>query len=204
MILMHTREARKQKTGTGRLAHLYLKNSKIIEGIDFTENSLVNSLIKDRSFFPAVLYPGESALDISSKKVPVSWIKNRKLLIFVIDGTWIAAKKMMRLSRNLHDLPRISVNPKEKSQFIIKQQPTDSCLSTIESLYYLIDELEKQGVENCGGRQQGLLDIQKRMCEYQLGIAADPSRGGYRRGRFRPPEERIPSPKWKKRSIFYK
>ena len=104
MILMHTREARKQRTGTGRLAHLYLKNSQIIEGIDFTENSIVKNLIKDRSFFPVVLYPGESALDVSSEKVPVSWIKNRKLLIFVVDGTWIAAKKMMRLRKYINIL----------------------------------------------------------------------------------------------------
>ena len=48
---MHPKEAYKQKTGTGRLAHLTLEDSEIIVGVDFTDNPRLNTLITDEKYF---------------------------------------------------------------------------------------------------------------------------------------------------------
>ena len=57
VFLMHPKEAYKQKTGTGRLAHLTLEDSEIIVGVDFTDNPRLNTLITDEKYFPVVMYP---------------------------------------------------------------------------------------------------------------------------------------------------
>ena len=49
VILMSVAEAKYQRTGSGRLAHLTLKNSEIITGNDFTEDRRVNEIINDEN-----------------------------------------------------------------------------------------------------------------------------------------------------------
>ncbi len=59
IILMHPKEAKKTRNGTGRLAHLSLQNSELLFGVDFTENSRLNALISDPHYVPLVLFPGK-------------------------------------------------------------------------------------------------------------------------------------------------
>ena len=54
VLLIHPMEAKKEKMGTGRITHAYLKNSKLISGVDFTENVEVNELIKNNLCYVAV------------------------------------------------------------------------------------------------------------------------------------------------------
>ena len=61
VFLIHPKEAYKQKTGTGRLAHLSLPDSELIIGIDFTHNKRLNELINNPEYFPVVMYPGKDA-----------------------------------------------------------------------------------------------------------------------------------------------
>lgn len=61
VFLMHPKEAYRQRTGTGRLAHLSLTDSRIIVGVDFTQNESLNALLADNRYFPVLLYPGEDA-----------------------------------------------------------------------------------------------------------------------------------------------
>src|SRR5688572_6001260 len=44
VILMHTKEAKQAKLGTGRITHATLINSEIIVGVDFTHTKAVNDL----------------------------------------------------------------------------------------------------------------------------------------------------------------
>ena len=89
-----------------------------------------------------VLYPHERAVFIDrldeegkrelcpSGKVP---------LIFIIDGTWHNARKMIKHSRNLHDLPFICFTPNHASQFQVRRQPHAHCLSTIEAIHRVLE-----------------------------------------------------------------
>ncbi|MEI7483037.1 MAG: tRNA-uridine aminocarboxypropyltransferase, partial [Elusimicrobiota bacterium] len=123
VILMHAKEARKQKTGTARLAKLCLKNSELIIGIDFTRNDRVNALIQDHSYNPFVLYPGPEAVNFKTPGNNILKTEGKTPLIFVIDGTWACAKRLLSKSRNIRALPRISFSRSYISQFVIKKQP---------------------------------------------------------------------------------
>lgn len=167
VILMHPKEAKKVKMGTGRMTHLHLTNSEIRTGTDFTEDTRVNALIEDPGYFPVILYPGENSVDISGDDSLFSGIKNRTLLVFVIDASWPLAKKILRESQNLQALPQIHFRPKEPSRYILKKQPHPYCLCTIESVSLLLEELESIGLEYTQGKRHVLRKALEKMCRHQ-------------------------------------
>ena len=171
VFLMHPKEAYHQKTGTGRLAHLTLINSEIIIGIDFTTNPRVKELLSTPDYFPLLLYPDKQAWTANSLNEENLTLKektgNRKLLVFVIDATWFFAKKMLRLSPNIYNLPKISFAGKYLSQFKFKTQPAEECVSTIESCYYLLNELSAAKVIESVNTEP-LMNIFKRMVNFQI------------------------------------
>jgi DTW domain-containing protein YfiP len=86
--------------------------------------------------------------------------------LFILDGTWPCARKMLKLSKNLQKLKRVSFDNKIESKFIIKQQPASLCLSTIESVYTVLNLLKKGDLEQCDTK--GFLIPFEKMIEYQL------------------------------------
>lgn len=166
VVLMHPKEAYKQKTGTGRLTHLTLIDSEIIIDIQFDNNQRTQELLKDPSYYPMVLYPGKEAHYIEAFNFG-SELHNKKLLIFLIDATWILARKMMARSLSLQRLPKLSFSREYRSIFEIKKQPADFCLSTIESSYYLIKELQVAGVCEKSTDPEPLITIFKMMIKRQ-------------------------------------
>ncbi len=180
VFLIHPKEAFKQKTGTGRLAHLTLTGSDLIVGVDFTSDPIVNALINDPLFYSVVLYPGINSFTAGSKEL-IQGRYSKKLCIFIIDATWSLAKKMLRLSANLQTLPTISFENNYKSKFLIKLQPRSFCLSTIESVFYLIKELQDSGVVKDHVNPDGLMEVFQKMIDFQLSCAQDPDRMSYRK-----------------------
>ena len=167
VFLMHPQEAYKQKTGTGRLASLSLKNSEIIIDTSFDDNIRTQELLSDPLYYPMVLYPGKEAFYAETFNFEKSTGK-KILLVFLIDATWSFARKMMRLSKTLQELPKLSFSNEYRSKFLIKKQPKEYCLSTIESSYYLIKELQKSGVCNREINIDGLMNVFNEMVQYQL------------------------------------
>jgi len=201
---MHPQEAKKIRNGTGRLAHLILSNSEIFFGLDFSIHPKVQDLLADERYNPFILYPGKTSKDISEYD-PEQLSENGKIpLVFVIDGTWKAAKKMMKMSQNLHDLPRISIFPKEPSRFLIKQQPNILCLSTIEAIFFLLSELENKGLENLDGRHKNLLDVLDQMVKTQLAHINNSTAQRYRKKNCTSPREKVYSKKPHKVSPFFR
>jgi len=164
---MHPQEAYKQKTGTGRLASLTLMNSEIIIDTSFDENIRTQNLLSDPAYYPMLLYPGKEAYHAETFNFKKS-TENKTLLVFLIDATWVFARKMMHKSKTLQIIPKLSFSNEYRSQFLIKRQPEKYCLSTIESSYYLIKELQKSGVCDPHINIEGLMDIFKKMIQYQL------------------------------------
>jgi len=97
--------------------------------------------------------------------------------IFILDGTWPCARKMLKLSKNLQKLKRVSFDKNIKSKFIIKQQPDSLCLSTIESVYTVLNLLKESGLEQCDTKDF-LLPFEK-MIEYQVDCILDPAKKSY-------------------------
>ena len=202
---MHPKEANRSHIGTGRMANVALKNCRIIVDENFDQNQAVQKMINSSEYFPMVLYPGATALNISKEKITLDFFQNKKPLLFILDGTWSCAKSMMRDSKTLHSLPRLSFETKIESKFAIRQQPAKFCLSTIESIYQVLSILEEQKLEKLGAKKEILLKSLQNLVAFQIKCASDPKMQHYGR-RFRPyskPEERSPSKKWQDRKVCF-
>lgn len=184
IILMHPMEAKKEKLGTGRICRATLLNSEIIVGIDFTKNEQVNALIANPENSCRVLYPGEKSLNISSDDISpllATQKAGQKSILFLIDGTWPCAKKMMTLSLNIRRLPRLSFTGTRESIFNIKEQPAAYCLSTLESIHHFLDESHRRGLERLPARpHDNLILVFQSMIDFMLMCALDPNRSSYR------------------------
>lgn len=167
IFLMHPKEAKRQRTGTGRLAHIRLPESEILVGVNFTHDEHLNELLSSPEYFPVLLYPGDDARTASTPGFKEE-IGNRKLLIIIIDSTWFCSKKMIKLSTNVNTLPKLSFSGSYKSIFTFKREPAEYCVSTIESCYYIIKELQETGIANQNADAEPLMDVFKKMIAYQL------------------------------------
>lgn len=166
-ILIHPIESRR-RIATGRMSHLTLKNSSLIEGQDYRQNAAVNALLNDPGNDCRILYPGAQAVDVGALAAPerlryLTPLYARRLVIFVIDGTWATARKMMRLSTNLAPLPRLCFTPTRPSNFRVRKQPRPECYSTLEAIHQLLEFREPGRTEH-----GGLLHVFNHMVENQL------------------------------------
>ncbi len=163
---MHPKEFKKIKNGSGHLTHLSLNNSKLFIGIDFTNHKEINEIIDTYNSF--VLYPSEDAINISNE-LPRLEDSDKDMAIFLIDSTWACSKKMLKESKNLNRLNYISFDNTKLSQFKIKEQPAEYCLSTIESTLRVLELLNRWDVENISQKGfDNFLNPFEKMIEYQL------------------------------------
>lgn len=190
VFLMHPKEFKKEKASTGRLTHLCLADSAIHMGIGFDDHEEVQALIRNPANFAVLLYPGPNAKNLSTGGLTDAELGGRRLVVFLLDATWSCARKMLRLSPTLQKLPRIMFTPAGVSRYVIKQQPQDGCLSTLEATHELLLALERSALDQYSqpGQLLGLFD---RMQQFQIRCAADPTRQGYRRQPYSNPGERL-------------
>jgi DTW domain-containing protein YfiP len=137
IVLQHPRE-RRMAIGTARLAHLGLPGSELRVGLDFSHDAVVRAAVEAVPP-PYVLFPGPQALSVDD--LP----RDRPSTLVVLDGTWSQAKKLLRLNPALAALPRLSFSPRRKSEYKIRRQPADYCVSTIEALGEVLAALEPPG-----------------------------------------------------------
>lgn len=189
VFLMHPKEFKHEKAGTGRLTHLCLENSEIVVGIEFDEHPRVRALVADPANHVVLLYPGAEACNLSTDAPPD--LAERRLVVLLLDATWACARKMLKLSPSLQRLPRVMFTPTAPSRFVIKQQPQAGCLSTLEATHELLQVMAARGLDAYPLPRQ-LPDLFERMQAFQLACAADPTRDGYRRKPYQTPEARRP------------
>jgi DTW domain-containing protein len=141
VILRQPREA-KHRLGTGRMAHLCLSNSLLLDGVDFSRDERLEREIQNPCFFPVLLYPSRDAINLT-RQAPGERMamvpQGRRLVVFVLDGTWKSVRKMLRLSRNVASLPMICFEPPAPSGYRIRRQPRSHCYSTIEAIHHVLD-----------------------------------------------------------------
>ena len=178
IILMHPKEYKKEKNGTGHMTNLQLENSEILVGVDFTNNKRVNEILTKEKSCSFLLYPGKDNFNLSMRKSSeINSFMGNDPHIFILDGTWPCARKILKLSKNLQKLKRVSFDNKIKSKFIIKQQPESLCLSTIESVYTVLNLLKEGNLEQC--ETKGFLIPFEKMIEYQLEYMLNPNSKNY-------------------------
>ena len=166
VILMHPKEFKKTKNGTGHFTNLSLQNCEIHVGVDFTEHEAINRIINDPSNTCYTLYPHESSINLNEESIAD---EKRNIVIFLIDATWPCSKAILAASPNINTLQKLSFTHTEVSKFTFKEQPEAYCLSTMESTLCLLKLLNRHHIAKIGSQKldQFLLPFEK-MVEYQL------------------------------------
>jgi DTW domain-containing protein YfiP len=172
VLLQHPKE-RKNSIGTARFTHLTLSNSRLIAGSEFETDPAVNLLLGDAENYCVVLFPGPSSVNISDHRdefvssIPAKVDGTpRRLVVFVIDGTWAHAKGMIRRSLRLAELPRISFTVSEPSNYRVRKQPHEYCLSTVEAVAKLVKILDPRMPA------ESLIETFGKMVEWQIECAS--------------------------------
>jgi DTW domain-containing protein YfiP len=145
LLLQHPREHR-VGVGTARLAHLALPGSALRVGLDFAGDPVVRAALAGPS--PVyVLFPGPDAIDVAElpRALARGAAREPPLTLVVIDGTWSQARKLLHLNPALAALPRVAFTPRQPSDYRIRRQPAEHCVSTIEALAETLSALEPDG-----------------------------------------------------------
>ena len=166
VILMHPKEFKKTKNGTGHFTNLSLENCEIHVGIDFTEHTAINRIINDPSNTCYTLYPNERSINLNKASIAE---EQKNTVIFLIDSTWPCSRAILTASPNIDTLPKVSFTHTEVSKFTFKEQPKEYCLSTMESTLCVLKLLNTHQMEEIENKKldQFLLPFEK-MVEYQL------------------------------------
>ena len=174
VLLMHPKEDRRERTGTGRLACLNLARAEIIPGIALDGHPRVRELIDDPANRAVLLYPSPGAINLSEPGEAAARFAGEpgggNLVVFLVDATWACSKAVLRGSPGIAGLPRLQFRPREKSRWVIKRQPHDHCLSTIEAIHELLCALEAAGLDSYPDKQR-LLGVFAAMQDYQIARA---------------------------------
>ena len=167
VFLMHPKEAKRQRTGTGNLAHISLKDSEIIVGLDFAKNQRLCQLLSDPQYYPVMMYPGEEAWTARKEGLKET-LAGRSLLVLILDATWFCSRKMIEHNPFLLELPRISFYGEYRSIFTFKHEPRPEYISTIESCYYFIKEMQENSLISKYIEPEPLMNVFKEMIKFQL------------------------------------
>lgn len=168
VLLQHPREVR-LAICSAWLTRVALERAELHRGVVFEDDPRVREL----ATLPgaALLFPGEEAVraeDAASSPPPV---------LFVVDGTWHHAERMLARNPTLAALPRISVVPEEPSGYgDLRKEPAPGHLSTAEAVALALGALERDPA-----RFRPLVRAFRRSVELQLAIA----RGARRNPRHR-------------------
>lgn len=169
-VLIHPKEYKKT-IGTARLVKLSVKESVswIGCGPDFDENEDLQKFLADPTLFPVVLFPGNQSVNLS-RPAPAWLPANRRLAVLVVDASWSLAKKMIERSQTLSVLPRISFDVGVPSTYRFRRQPAKYCLSTVEAIHLLIENLHRAGVCGLpqGNAHHAMLDAFDYLVETQI------------------------------------
>lgn len=178
---MHPKEAKKQRIGTGYLTKACLKNAKIFSDVNLDDNTGFRNFLNDENYHHVLLYPDSQAWPIDDpqfNQIPEELQQghSKTLVLHLLDATWPCAKKMMRLSTLLQKMPRATFKQQYRSKFVIKHQPHEACLSTIETVFYCLEGLAKQGLEpNLNNNHHNLLQALDALVSFQLKCEHDPN-----------------------------
>lgn len=166
VILMHPKEFRKTKNGTGHFTSLSLINSEIHVGINFTDNAKINEILHNEKNTCYVLYPSETSINLNEQNITKG---NKNTVLFFIDSTWPCSRAILRKSPNLDILNKVSFSHTRSSSFTFKEQPYEYCLSTMESTLCVLELLNQHKVENVDTKTlENFLAPFEKMIEYQL------------------------------------
>lgn len=133
VLLQHPREAR-LAICSARLTHLALAESELYCGLRFAGHDRVRALASQPGAY--LLYPGEGAVAADSLTA------SPPAHLFVIDGTWKQAEKMLRENPLFAALPRVSISGVASGYAGLRREPGPDRLSTLEAVACALEAFE--------------------------------------------------------------
>ena len=146
---MHADEILKP-TNTGRLlGDVFPTGTFVFEWARVDPPEELLSVLKDPGRLNALVFPAENALDPSSA-LRLAQQDNRRLTLFLLDGTWKQARKMFNRTPWLTGLPSICV-PSTTSQYALRKAAHEGCLSTAEAAIGVLEDLDTAAADALRG-----------------------------------------------------
>ncbi|XP_032531895.1 DTW domain-containing protein 2 isoform X2 [Chiroxiphia lanceolata] len=106
-----------------------------------------------------ILYPGAEATNLEE----VAVMSPSSSVMIIIDGTWSQAKDIF-YKNSLFRLPKqVQLKTNHSSQYVIRTQPTNTCLSTLECAAVALTIMEKNN-----SIQETILHPLQALCSFQL------------------------------------
>ncbi|RWS27571.1 DTW domain-containing protein 2-like protein [Leptotrombidium deliense] len=138
IILQHPSEE-KRCLRTAKILELSLASGrcKVIKGKKFSLNKNVE--LRDlvgTSQKTLLLFPSTDSVELTN--VDLSVPHN----VVIIDGTWSQARAMYNSSPDIHSFTKVEINVGKPSNYVIRTQPTEECLSTVETAAITLSYLE--------------------------------------------------------------
>ncbi|XP_063829798.1 tRNA-uridine aminocarboxypropyltransferase 2 [Ostrinia nubilalis] len=161
ILLQHPAEE-KRCLRTAPMLQLGLAENKclIFKGKKFPQpkhENLENILSQPNTI---LLYPSKTAIDIREL------VKNKSVESYnlvLLDGTWPQAKAIYASSSILHNIKQVKLITSGISSYIIRTQPTEGCLSTLETAAEALSQLEDNPLY-----KEQLIEPLHMLCRYQL------------------------------------
>lgn len=140
VLLTHSRE-RNKDTNTGVLMTRTLPSCRV-EMWHRTEppQTLLNQL-QNPHYQPWLVFPSDEQHPPIPLTLPMD--NDRKILFIIIDATWQEARKMVRKSPWLSQLPRIALTPQQTSTYALRRNQQDGNLCTCEVGIELLNQLHE-------------------------------------------------------------
>lgn len=161
IIIQHPSE-KKRKIRTALMALHGLDNGdcKIFVRRKVANTDTLCELLENSNSY--VLYP-----TATSKQIELIANDHEKKSLIILDGTWDEAKKIYSRSPILQRLPTIQLDIDKKSEYVVRTQPSEKCLSTIETIAHSLAILE-----NDDSISEKLLNPLHVLCKFQLSHGA--------------------------------
>jgi DTW domain-containing protein YfiP len=159
LILQHPNEWRKYYS-TAKLVAKCLTNARLLRAVSFEPGVIERALSGQQ---PYLLFPTKTAQDCEEVVLPPN------TTVIAIDGTWDEARKVLRRNPVLQGIPCLSFKPGLRSNYRIRKQPKENCLSTLESVgHFLKLSARANGLGDHVARYDRLFDAFERMVAQQL------------------------------------
>lgn len=129
-LLMYHNESFKP-SNTGRLIAEIVPDNHAFRWDRTDPNPAFLALINDPQYQPMVVFPAED-VEEGRAITEVNIEEGKKLLFIFLDGTWREAKKMIRKSPYLDNLPVLSVTADKLSDYRLRVAPHAHQLGTAE------------------------------------------------------------------------
>jgi len=114
-----------------------------------------------------VMYPGPNATKLED--LPKIGPNQATYNIILIDGTWHQAKSMYYNSAKLKTVQQVCLGEEYQSEYVIRTQPSQSALSTVETAAIALATLEDNW-----SLYSSLVEPLKALCQFQISHGAVP------------------------------